>query len=84
MVVESFSAVSAGSGVQNQGGGGKEKSSGEEVRAKELSRESAAVAAAGMPFDANALGKAFRLQPVKDVHRLHVTWQLREQHRYVR
>ncbi|CAM9400298.1 unnamed protein product, partial [Ectocarpus sp. 4 AP-2014] len=46
-----------------------------------LPEESAAVAAAGLPFDdAGALGRAFRVQPVKDVHRLHVTWQLVEQH----
>ncbi|CAN0462922.1 unnamed protein product, partial [Scytosiphon promiscuus] len=32
------------------------------------------------PFDAGALGRVFRVQPVKDVHRLHVTWQLREHH----
>lgn len=69
LVVSSFSGVACGGGGVGDGGGG-------------LPEEAAALAAAGLPFDAGALGRVFRVQPVKDVHRLHVTWQLRENHRW--
>lgn len=84
MVVESFSGVAAAEMVvaaTGEGGrGGKldtEKKGGFGMVA------SAAVAAAGLPFDSSALGKAYRIQPVKDIHRLNVTWQLGEQLRYL-
>lgn len=76
MVLSSFSEV-AGEGKAGQKG----VSSG--IAAGTLPKESAAVAAAGLPFDSSALGKAFRIQPVKDMHRLSVTWQLGEQNRCV-
>lgn len=75
LVVSSFSGVAAGEASAGGGGGG---------GAGGLPQQSAAVAAAGLPFDAaSALGRAFRVQPVRDLHRLHVTWQLGEQHRCV-
>lgn len=71
LVVSSFSGVAAGEAAAGSGGG-----------AGGLPQQSAEVAAAGLPFDAaSALGRAFRVQPVRDLHRLHVTWQLGEQHR---
>lgn len=87
LVVESFSGVaaggpsSAGSGGDGGGTGGGAGSGGGTTAG--LPAESAALAAAGLPFEASALGRAFRIQPVKDSHRLHVTWQLGEQHRCV-
>ncbi|CAB1097976.1 unnamed protein product [Ectocarpus sp. CCAP 1310/34] len=77
LVLSTFSGIA----VAAAGGGDdvKKKKGGGEGG---LPEESATVAAAGLPFDdAGALGRAFRVQPVKDVHRLHVTWQLGEQHR---
>eukprot|EP00752_Nemacystus_decipiens_P004086 g3739.t1 len=68
MVVSSFSGVAPGGASAEIGRGG-------------LPEPSAVVAAAGLPFHAaDALGRAFRVQPVRDLHRLHVTWQLGEQH----
>lgn len=76
LVLSSFSDIAAAAG----GGDAGKTKVGE--RGGGLPEEAAAVAAAGLPFDdAGALGRAFRVQPVKDVHRLHVTWQLGEQHR---
>lgn len=78
MVVGSFSEVSAETIGEHEGvPGGDDQRGG-----KGLPKEMTAVAMAGMPFDTSALGTAFRLQPVKDRHRLHVTWQIREQYRY--
>lgn len=68
MVLDSFSNVAPAAPGAGVGG---------------LPAESAAVAAAGLPFAAESLGRVFRIQPVKDVHRLHLTWQLREQLRCV-
>lgn len=81
MVVDSFSGVAEGVAEEKE----EEVSSGKEagVMAGVLPKEVAAVAAAGMPFEECSLGRAFRIQPVKDVHRLQVTWQLREQLRCV-
>ena len=77
LVVSSFSGVAPGEASAESGG---EDGGG----AGGLPQPSAAVAAAGLPFDAaGTLGRAFRVQPVRDLHRLHVTWQLGEQHRCV-
>ncbi|CAM9165979.1 unnamed protein product, partial [Choristocarpus tenellus] len=39
----------------------------------------AEVASAGLPMAVDCLGTVFRVQPVKDIHDLHITWQLEEQ-----
>lgn len=74
MALQSFSGVAAAGKDDGKGGVYSHMEGG-------LSRESAAVAAAGLPFDSGALGRVFRVQPVKDVHRLTISWQMREQHR---
>lgn len=77
MVIESFSEVSAESTGEHEGVPGCDGQRG----GKGLPKEMTAIATAGMPFDTSVLGMAFRLQPVKDRHRLHVTWQITEQNR---
>lgn len=81
MVIGSFSGVAGAAAMaaeEERALSGTEAAGGQ---GRLFPKESAAVAAAGLPFDASALGRAFRMQPVKDIHRLHVTWQLGEQQR---
>lgn len=99
MVVESFSQVAAaaeaspggcptppsrvsvGADGSSSGSGG--QAGREEGAAVGLPAEATALAAAGMPLDSSCLGRLFRVQPVRDTHRLHVSWQLGEQLRCV-
>lgn len=78
MVVRSFSAVAAGvpAGQRVSKPVAPMKDT---TGLAELPPEAVAIAAAGMPFADSSLGKIYFIQPVKDVHRLHVTWQLEEQ-----
>ncbi|CAN0558548.1 unnamed protein product, partial [Laminaria digitata] len=73
MVVESFSGVASAAATMAAAAA---------AAAAVVGSPSAVVAAAGLPFDSSALGRVFRIQPVNDIHRLNVTWQLGEQLRY--
>ena len=87
MVVESFSGVAsaaaAAASATTAGGGEGTVAEKDGFPGEMMASPSAVVAAAGLPFDSSSLGRAFRVQPVKDIHRLNVTWQLGEQHRYI-
>ncbi|CAM9115596.1 unnamed protein product [Discosporangium mesarthrocarpum] len=79
MVARSFTGVVAGSICGGPGGikvgGGAVTGNGEEVFLPLPST----VTSAGMPMGEDCMGTLFRVQPVKDIHCLHVTWQVPEQ-----